>query len=80
MKFYKTSEKLPKECRPVIGKYKGPLDDSLGGVFGMMTIIWGEWVTDAVESELYGCAPHTKIPEDCIPYEWAYLFEENDDN
>ena len=60
---------LPEECRVVLCKY----NDGDGEVFALMTMIGCEWVTDASESVLYGCEPHTPIDTQYIPHEWAYI-------
>lgn len=68
LEWKKTSEELPKECHIVWGKINYDGMDS----FVVLTLVEGEWVTDATISEVYGIDGHSKIHEDYIPFEWAY--------
>jgi hypothetical protein len=68
MNWVKTADRLPEECHAVLAK----LED---GSIIILTVITGEWVTDATVSEVYDSEPHIMIPDHYTPIEWAYLEE-----
>lgn len=66
-----TSNGLPDECRPVLAKV---IVDGYEGII-MLTLVCGQWVTDATVSEVYGCEAHLSVHLDYTPLEWAYVTE-----
>lgn len=60
---------MPNECEVVV--LKGTHDD-LDESFVMAAMIFGEFVTDATVSEIYGCEGHSELV-DFEPKEWAYI-------
>lgn len=60
---------MPDECAVVV--LKG-VHDGLYESFVIAAMVFGDWVTDATVSDVYGCEAHCKLV-DFEPKEWAYI-------